>query len=238
MNSRILLVALILSMLALQAHAWMGSIKPSAAIEDTDGVFDAAVAGGVLQDVVAGSATKWITASELTTINGYAHSGQTGIDQATANSRVTLIQIWGWRDSNGNGEADPADARHRTVKTTTWTKLVELTPSAGEGDNVVGWEVSVPETASDMGDIVQGKTAISVGVGESWLFLVRCVNTSGDVNTMDHASGVEMWDNGDTSDGIGSDIPGDKYLTCDGTTPGTGAARINDTAVVWVYRGR
>jgi len=106
---------------------------------------------------------------------------------------------------------------------------------------VVGWEVAVgaPNTASAYADIQQtanGGTAITRTENQAVIYIIRVTNTSGDTNLFDAAGGTEQWDNGDTSDGIGSDVPTDKYIDFNGNSPGTSDARINDDAVVSDYR--
>jgi hypothetical protein len=108
------------------------------------------------------------------------------------------------------------------------------------GGDAVGWEVSTgaPDTTSAWGDVIQtanGGTAIAVAGGESWLFLIRVVNTYGDTNLMDTVSGTEQWDNGDTSDGIGSDVVGEQFIDANGNTPGTSDGRVDDADIVWTY---
>ena len=222
-----------------QSSAWMGTNRPAAAIEYSAGSFVASASGGVLHDVTS-APSKWfnVGVTSFATITGYAHSGQTGLSQANADLRVTAIQVWGWKDTNGDGSATIADSRTGT-RTTKWVKLSEILPATVDG-NVVGWEVATgaPDTTSAWGDIIQtgaSGTAVPVLAGESWLLLIRCVNTSGDVNLMDTVSGTEQWENGDTSDGIGSDVPSDAYMDADGNTPGTSDARIDDDEVVWIY---
>jgi hypothetical protein len=194
-----------------------------------------------LVDLAASDASHWLdsTVTQLTTLRGYAHMGIAGMTQQEANRNVLLIQIWGWRDTNGNGAADAKDT------TTQWTKLSELTPSAidgdGSGGNVVGWGISYPPTpaittSTWQGDILQGHT-ITLKPGESWLLLIRVVDISGNTNLMAQVGGVEKWDSG-IVDGPGSGVAADRYVDCHGNTPGTTDARIKDQHVVWVYVAR
>jgi hypothetical protein len=128
------------------------------------------------------------------------------------------------------GDFSSADIYQRTI--TAWSL-----PAPG---NVVGWEVSTgaPDTTSAWDDVIQtsnGGTAVTVAPGESWLFLIRVVNTYGDTNLMDTVSGTEQWDNGDTSDGIGSDVVGEQFIDANGNTPGTSDGRVDDADIVWTY---
>jgi hypothetical protein len=219
---------------------WTTVYLPSAAIEYVAGVFDSEAAGGVLHDITAGDTSKWKdnSVSQFTTIIGYAHQGRTGLTQNQANANVTKIQIWGWLDSNGDGEATYADAYVIGNRTTRWTKLSELTPSTGSGD-VVGWEVGTSDTTSEWADILQtasGGTAIDLGEGESWLLMVRVVDTAGNTNLMNMVGGSEQWEDGTLGNGVGSEGMPDVYVDADGNTPGTADGRIEDDDVVWVYR--
>jgi len=165
---------------------------------------------------------------------GYAHLG--GANQSDADSRIASIQIWGWLDTNGNGQADAGD------KTTEWVKLAELNPSAGNG-NAVGWQITQPpsvigpngviETGDWMGDILQGLT-INMKPGESWILLIRVVDTVGNVSTMQGVGGPERWWSG-VAGGAGSEIAGDQYLDCNGNTPGSTDQRIKSKQVLWCY---
>jgi hypothetical protein len=160
------------------------------------------------------------------------------LTQQEANRNVLLIQIWAWLDTNGNGAADAADTTRQ------WVKLVELKPSLNDGDgsggNVVGWDIPYPppaiETSTWQGDLLQGH-AIGLQPGESWLFLIRVVDISGNTNLMAQVGGVEKWDSG-IVDGPGSGVAADRYVDCHGNTPGTTDARIKDQHVVWVYVAR
>jgi hypothetical protein len=191
----------------------------------------------LLHDVTASDGTYWLAGSvrQLTTLRGYAHVGTYGLGQSEANGRITLIQIWGWLDTNGNGAADDGDA------TTLWVKLVELKPSQnggnGSGGNVVGYQVEdehpLIHTSTWRGDLLQGH-AIQLAPGESWLLLIRVVDISGNTSLMTYCQGLERWDNG-AADGIGSDVAADRYVDCNGNTPGTTNGRIQDDDVVWVY---
>jgi len=195
----------------------------------------------LLNDVQSGDGTYWLskTVTGLSTLRGYAHvGGSHHAGQAFANGLVTHIQIWKWADSNGNGRADEGD------DATQWTKVVELKPSADEG-NVVGYEIDnpipegEPETSTWQGDLLQGRT-IELTPGKSFLLLIRVVDTAGNVNLMDALDGTEQWDNGVTNDLIGSDVAADKYIDADGNTPGQTDGRVADKQIVWVYvnRGR
>ena len=70
--------------------------------------------------------------------------------------------------------------------------------------------------------------------GQSRLLLIRVVDTSGNTSLMTAVAGLELWDNG-VVDGIGSDVVADRYVDCDGHTPGTTYGRIEDDDVVWLY---
>ncbi len=237
---------LVVSVLAAPAVAHLNMPPPFAAVE-----YNAAEAQSLhgeaedfsktdpthLRDVEAGSGTYWLSGAvtELAALRGYAHIGSEGMTQQEANANVMLIQIWGWRDTNGNGAADDRDT------TTEWKKLLELTPSANDGDgsggNVVGYDIpyDVPAipTSTWQGDLLQGRT-IPLKVGESLLLLIRVVDISGNVNLMAQVAGLEQWDNG-VADGVGSDVGDDRYVDADGNTPGTTDGRIHDDDVVWLY---
>ena len=186
----------------------------------------------LLHDVFPGSGTYWLskTVTQLSTLRGYAHIGGLGGSQQQANANVTLIQIWGWLDTNGNGQADEKDT------TTAWEKLTELTPSTGNG-NVVGYEIAWPppaiHTSTWQGDLLQGNT-IPLKPGQSWLLLIRVVDISGNTNLMAALAGLEQWDNG-LADGVGSDVITDRFVDSNGNTPETTDGRIEDDDVVWLY---
>ena len=231
---------LVLAAVAAPAAACLDLTVPPAAIE-----YDAAQAASLhgqaeafsktapilLHDVQPGDGTYWLAGSvtQLTTLRGYAHIGLEGMTQQEANYNVLLIQIWGWRDDNGDGA------------TTEWVKLVELQPAAGDGDgsggDVVGHDVPYPlpaiPTSTWQGDLLQGRT-IPLKAGESWLLLIRVIDRSGNSNLMAAVAGLEQWDNG-AVDGIGSDVTDDRLVDRDGNTPDTADGRIEDDDVVWVY---
>lgn len=233
----------VIGILAGSAFAHLTTYRPSAAIEYTGGTFNKNASTGVLKDLVRGDTTYWFNSSvtSLSTIIGHAHIGQSGLTQTQANQRVSLIQIWGWRDTDGDGKATVNDARYGR-RTTRWVLLSELHPSAnggdGSGGDVVGYDVVSSHDTSEWDDILQIGTegvAIPLEKGESWLLLIRVIDTAGNSNLEDSVGGTEQWENGDTSDGIGSDVPSRKYLDEDGNTPGTSDGRIDDDDIVWIY---
>ncbi len=192
----------------------------------------------LLHDMEPGDATYWLagSATELTTLRGYAHVGGAGQTLQDASANVTLIQIWSWLDTNGNGVADSDDT------TTQWTKLVELTPSTGGGDGsggyVVGhavpWPMPAIHTSTWQGNLLQLGKKILLKPGQSRLLLIRVVDVSGNTSLMTELAGLEQWDNG-LADGIGSDVVEDRYLDSNGNTPGYEDGRIEDEDVVWLY---
>lgn len=110
----------------------------------------------------------------------------------------------------------------------------------GAKGSVVGWKaVNSGDETAEWGDIMQvgaGKgTGITLRQGESWLLLIRVKDVVGNTNLFDTAGGSEQWDDGDTGNGVGSDVPAHKYLDAKGNTPGTTDHRIADRQVVWVY---
>ena len=197
----------------------------------------------------------------LSSIRGSAHAGYAGVDQNTANGRVVSVQIWGWRDSNGNGQADPGDALVPGDRTTKWVLLREYNPSLGQG-NVVGWNVGTldasgrwhhsptfPRCTSALGDVLQKNAGGSVGgtgsgitinPKESWLLLIRVVDVNGYTN-LQTTPGEENWFNGDPSNPVGSGVPTDMYIDYSGKwcagAPAwkQGQQAIPDESVVWVY---
>ena len=201
-------------------------------------------------DVEPGDAAHRLGAgvSALAVIRGYFHAGHAqGDGQAEANARVDRVQVWGWRDSDGDGAATLEDAKvaDPAARTTRWVKLWEGDPNGDDPAvpdvDVVGWEVSAEDpipTSTWQGDVLQGTGTLAIAPGESWLLLIRVIDLNGNTSLMAALGGTEAWDNGDTSDGIGTDVPADKYLDADGNTPGTSDGRVEDEDVVWVYRPR
>jgi len=202
----------------------------------------------LLRDIIPGDPNRRLgpDVSALTVIRGYFHAGHAqGDGQEQANARMARVQLWGWLDSDGDGAATVNDAKvaDRAKRTTRWVKLWEAAPDGSDPNlpqvDVVGWQVdagaTIP-TSTWQGDIFQSKGSVAVKAGESWLLLVRVIDINGNTNLMDALGGTEAWDNGDTSDGVGTDVPGDKYLDANGNTPGAADARVADDAVVWVYR--
>lgn len=227
---------------ALPALAHLNFFPPFAAIE-----YNAAEAASLhgtaeafnkatpilLHDLSPNDATYWFasTVTGLSTLRGYAHIGSSDLTQEQADAQVTLIQIWGWRDTNGNGAADAGDT------TTQWVKLVELKPSLGDG-HVVGWQIGhdptpAIKTSTWRGDLLQGHT-IPLKPGESWLLLIRVVDISGNTSLMQEVHGLEQWWSG-APGGPGSGVAGDQYIDCHGNTPGTTDHRVLDQQIVWVY---
>lgn len=196
-----------------------------------------------LRTVVPGIFDYWFAGQQdivITELRGYAHIGETGLSQSDANARIALIQLWSWVDSNGNGIADLQDAADYTRPTTRWQLVHELRPADGQG-NVVGWETDTlsEQTSSWQGDLLQGSgNTITVPRGTSMLFLIRVVDVNGNTNLMDAPGGLELWDDGDTSNGIGSDVPADKFVDYAGNTPGQADGRLPAHAVVRVYNPR
>jgi hypothetical protein len=244
--------------LAATAMAWLENRPPAGVIEyqpdEAMVVHGSAETFGrdnpiLLQDLIPGDATRRLAAGagELTTLRGYFHASHaTGDGQAEANARIRRVQIWGWRDSNGDGRAtiDDAKVRDRARRTTRWVKLWEACPDGSDPElpqvDVVGWsgvkETDAVLTSEWRGDLLQSTGTIRIGRGESWLLLLRVIDINGNTNLMAALNRSEAWDNGDTSDGIGTDVPGDKYLDADGHTPGQSDRRMPDSAVVWTYR--
>jgi len=192
----------------------------------------------LLPGITPGDASAWFNSSvtKLSTLRGYAHAGR-GAEgtQQSANRQVMLVQIWGWRDTTGDGQADAKD------RTTAWVKLVELRPSQNDGDgsggNVVGWDVdtltALIQTSTWRGDLLQGRK-LPVERGRSWLLLIRVVDICGNTNLMDVPGGLEKWWDG-TEGGAGSGVEGDQYVDFAGNTPGTDDQRIRSRHVAWVY---
>jgi hypothetical protein len=241
------------------------TIIPSAAIESEE-VFDRdlTVSGGVLQDVIIGSnqpaTTRWLKKGTTTIaqIRGFGHAGKDPVTPgiAAANLRVESIAIWSWRDSNGDGAANAADATTPGFPvTTTWTKLTELTPELSSGDgsggNVVGWNVTVPADNFEedffdgtWGDVIQVPigTAIPTGPAESWILLIIVTNTLDGCSNVCRGDPVEIWEDGDTGNAIGSNVESDKYWDHNGIRAGGPFAgsldideRLQDNDFVWIY---
>jgi hypothetical protein len=236
------------------SQAWVGTYRPRAAIE-YDSTIATAVHGSpltfsqttptILEDVVQRQTNKWFASSvtSIATINGFAHSGQTGEAVGVANLKCDALQVWGWHDRNGDGKANIQDSRFRDGGTTKWILKYEIDPDsddAGIADgNVIGWEVAAGanSTSDYHSNLLQNGSTITVASGEAWIFIIRVVDTSGFTNLydIDGGGGTEQWDDGDTGNGIGSDIPGDKYVDSNGNTPETSDARIEDDEVVFIY---
>jgi hypothetical protein len=244
LHQKTFLTALLLMILpCLEAEAWVGTYRPRAMIDHTDTGSFSSSSPILLVDVDQPTTTYWLDAgiTTLSTIRGYAHAGQVGESQGDANAKVDSIQIWGWKDSNGDGEATVADSK-RPGGTTRWTRLAACDPNGDDADpdgNVLGWEVAAgSDSGSDLtGNLLQNGQTIAVIAGEPWILIVRVVDTSGFTNLhdVDGGGGIEQWDDGDTGNGIGSDVPGDKYTDKDGNTPGTSDARLADDEVVFTY---
>ena len=192
----------------------------------------------LLPGITPGDAAAWFNSSvsKLTTLRGYAHAGRgAGTTQQSANRQVMLVQIWGWRDTNGDGQADAKD------RNKVWVKLLELHPSKNNGDgsggNVVGWDIptltAAIKTSTWRGDLLQGRE-LPLRQGRSWLLLIRVVDLMGNTNLMDVPGGLEKWWDG-TEGGAGSGVDGDQYVDYAGNTPGTGDQRILSRHVVWVF---
>jgi len=192
----------------------------------------------LLPGITPNNAAAWFSGSvtKLTTLRGYAHAGRgAGNTQQSANRQVMLIQIWGWRDTNGDGQADAKD------RTKAWVKLHELKPSLNNGDgsggNVVGWDIptlaAAIQTSTWRGDLLQGRN-FPLERGRSWLFLIRVVDICGNTNLMDVPGGLEKWWDG-TDGGAGSGVDGDQYVDFAGNTPGTEDQRILSRHVAWGY---
>lgn len=167
-------------------------------------------------------------------IRGFAHVG--GKTEGPEN--MGAIQIWGWRDTDGDGKATINDSRVG-ARTTKWVKLSEATGLVGVGGDV-GVEISEdrPIVTGAWGDVLQiskGGTAITIRKGESWLLLIRALDIYGNSSLLDVLGGTEQWDDGDTANGIGADVPAFKYIDASGNTPGTSDGRLRDGMVVWVY---
>jgi len=240
---RNVVVLTVAGVLMFAAAAWghLNVVPPFAAIEyDADQAqaihgsaeaFDKA-APIRLNDVTPNDGSYWLArnVSALTELRGYAHIGGEGLTQQEANANVTAIQIWQWVDTNGNGAADDED------QTPQWQKVIEFSPSAGEG-NVVGYAIGYPNpvqpTSTWRGDLLQSRT-IPLKTGRSTLLLIRVIDISGNTNLMAEITGLERWDNG-AVDGIGSDVVADRYMDSDGNTPGMTDGRIEDDDVVWLY---
>jgi hypothetical protein len=241
--------AIILMAFASQAGAFLNVFVPAAAIEYKAGSFSRNQSTHVLHDVVKGNSSTFLLPSvtSLTQIMGYAHLGQSGLTQSEANARIAKIQIWGWNNRAKNGIAGPADARNGTTR---WVLLSELDPSTdasgGSRGNVIGYEVSSSDHAgnSSWGDILQSSHATGPGIhftaGQSWLLLVRVIATNGVTNLCTDPTDPtsEAWDDGDTSNMIGSNVPLDKYVDAAGNTPGTTDHRLPDQAIVSVMIGQ
>jgi len=192
----------------------------------------------LLPGITPNDASAWFNSSvtQLTTLRGYAHAGRgAGNTQQSANRQVMLIQIWGWRDTNGDGQADAKD------RNKVWVKLLELKPMQNNGDgsggNVVGWDIptlaAAIQTSTWRGDLLQGRT-LQLQPGRSWLLLIRVVDLMGNTNLMDVPGGLEKWWDG-TEDGAGSGVEGDQYVDFSGNTPGTNDQRIKSRHVAWTY---
>jgi hypothetical protein len=196
---------------------------------------------GTLRDIAPGD-QYWLArgTTAITTLRGAAHNGYSGAaSQAEADARVAKIQIWAWRDTNGNGRADPGDT------TTEWTLVSEITPGVA-GAHVVGYDVPLPhaivmpDCASSVGDVLQaghGGTTITVGPGQSWLFLIRVVSaTEAGCTNLVGTSRMENWDDGN---GNGSGVTSDKYIAADGkwceASEKDGQQAVADHSIVWIY---
>jgi hypothetical protein len=228
-------------------------IVPRAMIEFGSGFTrNPATSGGKLVDVNAGDNNpgNWFSkgTTSLEQIHGFAHAGQLGYSQTVGNHRVIYIQIWGWLDTNGNGQADAGDT------TDEWVKLSELNPQLnggdGSGGNVVGWNIEIPDHSpidedyndgvfNDILQIGNGGTAIPLAEKESWLLCVRVVETiHSATNFMDVCGTLSMWEDGDLGNDVGSNIDSDKYYDATGTRtggPDIGIQDLHDNDFVWIY---
>ena len=222
---------------------------------------------GIVLDVVPGENQpgRWLLkgGTEIAYLKGVAHAGHLDpavSDQAAQDARVTSIEIWGWRDGDGDGRASPADANAHdpAARCSCWTLLSQLCPASGSAyGHAVGGSVCVPYTApaagadpnftlktGKVGDVLQAGTwemaqAIPIGEHESWLLLIRIQVQDGWTNLMG-LDGVERWWNGVSGGGsVGSGTAGDQYLDSTGkyaTGAKAGQQAVPDDAIVWVYR--
>src|SRR5690606_16053861 len=118
---------LIVLCLTASAFGYVNQIKPFAAIEydadEAEAIHGSAETFDPSDPVLFTDGCQLATGNHnIATLRGYAHLGQAGLTQQQANDRIERIQIWGWKDTNGNGEADAGDT------TTEWTLLHELDP--------------------------------------------------------------------------------------------------------------
>jgi hypothetical protein len=253
-QTRLPVIVATIILLASYAFGFVNTSLPFAAIEYSaadavtlHGSSEGFSKGLVTQfrDVTSGATTFWMTSKThtISELRGYGHLGDNTLNQTEANARIDKLEIWGWRDSDGDGEATVNDSRIRGDHTTKWTKLYEIDPDGDDGSivdgNVVGFAIANPAptitTSTWQGDVMSAAGSITLSANESWLIIIRVIDASGNSNLSTTFGGGEVWDNGDTSDGIGSDVAIEKYLDSNGNTPGTSDARIQDDDVVWVY---
>lgn len=141
-----------------------------------------------------------------------------GTSQANANSRIDKVQWWLWWDANSDGKADIQDAKYGSTR---WKLIWQGDPNGSDPNvqdvDVTGWQqTQANPTAPSYPcgiNMLAGTTGFKLQTRKVYILLLRKVDSSGNTNLMDSVGAVENWDNGDTSDTIGSNIPKDKYLS-------------------------
>ena len=150
------------------------------------------------------------------------------------------------------------------MMTTHWGLLSQIFPSVGHGNEVGGaypyyssgyagqsnpnWNANpINNICTTFGDVLQvsanhtyGANNIAIQPGQSWLLLIRVVDTSYTTNLMNSQTPtVENWSAGDGENGNITDLR-DKYIDyrgyyCNGS-PKIGTSAVMDRSVIWVYR--
>ena len=114
-----------------------------------------------------GAALPMATA-QLTSVLATAHrgGGATG-DQAGADAELSVVQLWLWRDSNGNGESDEGDD---AANPSGWTLLSETYTACGWDDQAQGVDAGTP------GELLSAPVAVSaLEPNRRYLLLLRIV---------------------------------------------------------------
>ena len=116
-----------------------------------------------------GAALPMVTA-QLTTVMATAHrgGGATG-DQAGADAELSVVQLWLWRDSNGNGESDEGDD---AANPSGWTLLSETTTARGWDDQPQGVD------GGTAGELLATPVAVTLEPNRRYLLLLRVVATA------------------------------------------------------------
>ena len=105
--------------------------------------------------------------TQLASVMATAHrgGGLTG-DQVGADAELSAVQLWLWRDQNGNGASDEADD---DANPTGWTLLSETQTAHGWDDQPQGVDAGTP------GELLSDPVAVALQPNKRYLLLLRVV---------------------------------------------------------------